>query len=80
MDDCSVVIRCIYWGGNIMNEVLNLKEAASFLGVDKRTLKKGVLAGSVPAMQISNRYFFSKAALKLALNKPAQKGKQWEKM
>lgn len=44
-------------------DALNLEQAAQFLGVSKKVLKKGFDAGSVPGVKIGRRYLFSKAAL-----------------
>ena len=44
-------------------DALNLEQAAQFLGISKKVLKKGFDAGSVPGVKIGRRYLFSKTAL-----------------
>lgn len=44
-------------------EVMNLKEAAGFLGVDHKTLAAAALAGEVPSQKLGKRWLFSRTAL-----------------
>lgn len=45
-------------------EVLNLSEAAKFLGTSQQTLIRGVAEGKVPCKRIGKRYFFLVDALR----------------
>ncbi len=44
-------------------DAFNLEQAAQFLGISKKVLKKGFDAGSVPGVKLGRRYLFSKTAL-----------------
>ena len=45
-------------------EVLNLNEAARFLGTSQQTLIKAVAEGKVPCKRLGKRYFFLVDALR----------------
>lgn len=45
-------------------EVLNLSEAAKFLGTSQQTLIRGVAEGKVPCKRLGRRYFFLADALR----------------
>lgn len=45
-------------------EVLNLSEAAKFLGTSKQTLRKAVAEGKVPCKRLGSRYLFLVDALR----------------
>lgn len=44
-------------------EIINQQEAAAFLGVSVKTLRKEVNAGGVPCKRIGSRYVFNRRAL-----------------
>lgn len=46
-----------------VKEVLNLIEAAEFLGLDRRTLRDAVARGEVPCGRVGRRYIFIRDAL-----------------
>lgn len=48
-------------------EVLNLSEAAKFLGTSKQTLIRGVAEGKVPCKRLGKRYLFLVDALRVWL-------------
>lgn len=45
-------------------EVLNLNEAAKFLGTSYKTLRNAVAEGKVPCKRLGSRYFFLADALR----------------
>ena len=45
-----------------VKEVLNLIEAAEFLGLDRRTLRDAVARGEVPCGRVGRRYIFIRDA------------------
>ena len=49
---------------NKTKEVMNLTEAAQFLGTSPSTLQKAVAEGIIPCKRIGKRYFFALEALR----------------
>ena len=45
-------------------EVLNLSEAAKFLGTSNQTLRKAVAEGKIPCKRLGSRYLFLVDALR----------------
>lgn len=57
-------------------EILNLDDACSFLGIKRRTMYKLLKCGNIPAIKIGGQWRFSRAAIMDLFHQQSQPNKE----